>query len=134
MCIVFLKNKFYKREPTYNVFSVAIGTYKSTKETKWIECEGPSVIKYAYIDWDCEERIFRYFPLAPKLLAIKDKSGEFFFLNFKGQRKKSFCIQQANSYLETDKEFNKFYLKEAGGKFLFRVEENKRYNISKPIF
>jgi len=133
-CASFLKNKNYERQQAYNVFSVAIGTYKPTKETKWIECEGPSQIKYQTIDWDCEGRIFRFFPMSPKSVMIKDKLGKFFPLIFKGKWKKRFCIQQANSYLDTDREFYKFHLKEAGGKFLLRVENNQRYETYRPIF
>ena len=140
-CASRLKNKNYEKTKKQDVLSVAIGTYKPTKETKWIDCKrgpyGNGEMLY------CGEKKFatllRLNRSGWEFLDIFDRLDRPASLNFKGKWNKSFCTQDTflkreNWYTDTQQNFYKFYLKEAGGKFLFKWEKKQRYETYDFIF
>ena len=136
-CASRLKNKNYEKTKKQEVISVAIGTHKPTKETKWIDCNrGPYAAGEMLY---CGEKKFAtLFYLSTKsgwdVLNIFDRLDRPASLNSKGKWNKSFCAQRENWYTDTQQNFYKFYLKEAGGKFLFKWEKKQRYEIYDFIF
>ena len=72
-------------------------------------------------------------------MFTKDKSGNSFALKYKGKWNKNTCTEKKEFepynrlnkvtffYTENRREYKKFYLKEAGGKFLLRKESNSKF-------
>ena len=60
-------------------------------------------------------------------MGIYDRLNRPAKLNFKEKWMKRYCYQRKNWYNDTEKEFYKFYLKEAGGKLLLSLEKSIRY-------
>ena len=126
MCIIF-KNKNYEKTWKNDVLRVATGTHKPTKETKWILCSfsSPHLDQKKHITvlptyLNCEGK--KFYTQNLEYTGIYDRLNRPAKLNFKGKWMKRFCTQRKNWYKDTEKEFFKFYLKEAGGKLLFSLE------------
>ena len=126
ICESRLKNKSAKYLRTVNKVYIAYGTHKPTKKTIWHDCYFESGDIYGIAKINCLGKIFNHWPTLDAM-HIEDKNGVSVPLKFKGKWKKNYCTEKRNtqvSYLYTENyiDYQKYYLKAAGGKFLLKKD------------
>ena len=138
-----MKNKAAKYISSGVKTYMAFGTHNPTKRTIWKECIGGD--RTLAQGFKCDGKVFRYWRNL-KSMSVKDKSGNSFSLKYKGKWNKNFCTEKKvfepynrsnkNTFLYTDNQrvYKKYYLKEAGGKFLLRRDFNTKYRAFKANF
>ena len=136
ICESRLKNKSAKYLRTVNKVYIAYGTHKPTKKTIWHDCYYDVTAGYGSgAKLNCLGKIFNHWDnYDMNVMHIEDKNGVSVPLKFKGKWKKNYCTEKKElasynrnnkvSYLYTENyiDYQKYYLKAAGGKFLLKKD------------